>query len=392
MAGPTYPLFPIAAFIGSVLALLPLPWHFEALNSATCYYMIWASLACMNQFVNSVVWANNALNPAPVWCDISTRITIGASVAIPAASLCINRRLYLIAETQAISVTRSDKRRAMLIDTLICVLFPAICMGFAYIVQGHRYNIYEEIGCYPSVYNALPAYFLVNWWPIVLGLISAVYCILSLRHFTRRRAQFKQFLSSKHSSLTFGRYFRLMALATTELLFTIPVSSYAIYLNATAQPIEPWVSWSYVHYKFSRIEQIPSLIWRTNRQLAIALQLGQWLNPLCAIIFFAYFGLAEEARRHYKAAFWSFVKVVGFSSPVSRRGAQQLSSKQEPTIEPPLEELPRYAPTSCQNVCSKSAFVQLVESPGPHDADVKYLLPASGDSFTSITIPDSPCS
>lgn len=117
-----------------------------------------------------------------------------------------------------------------------------------------------------------------------------------------------------------------MALATTELLFTIPVSSYAVYLNATAQPIEPWVSWSYVHYKFSRIEQIPSLIWRTNRQLAIALQLGQWLNPLCAIIFFAYFGLAEEARRHYKAAFWSFVKVVGFSSPVSRRGAQQLRS------------------------------------------------------------------
>lgn len=126
MSDPTYPLFPIFAFLGFILALIPLPWHFEAWNSATCYYMIWASLACLNKFVNAVVWANNALDPAPVWCDIcqyqilsleicnayfgiiATRIIIGASVGIPAASLCINRRLYLIARLHAISVTRAE--------------------------------------------------------------------------------------------------------------------------------------------------------------------------------------------------------------------------------------------------------------------------------------------
>lgn len=48
--------------------------------------------------------------------------------------------------------------------------------SLAYVVQGHRFNIYEEIGCYPAIYNTLLAYFLVNWWPIVLGVISAVYC------------------------------------------------------------------------------------------------------------------------------------------------------------------------------------------------------------------------
>lgn len=66
----TYPLFPIAAALGAVLVLIPLPWHLEAWNSGTCYYMIWTALACLNQLVNSVVWANDAINRAPVWCDI----------------------------------------------------------------------------------------------------------------------------------------------------------------------------------------------------------------------------------------------------------------------------------------------------------------------------------
>lgn len=67
---PTYPLFPILAFLGFILVLIPLPWHLEAWNTGTCLYMIWAALACLNQAVNSVVWHGNALNVAPVWCDI----------------------------------------------------------------------------------------------------------------------------------------------------------------------------------------------------------------------------------------------------------------------------------------------------------------------------------
>ncbi|TFY56929.1 hypothetical protein EVJ58_g7331 [Rhodofomes roseus] len=322
---PTYPLYAIVTCISFVLALVPLAWHLEAWNSATCYYMLWASLACLNKFANSVIWSNNAINSAPAWCDISTRIIIGASVGIPAASFCINRRLYLIARMGAATVTRAEKRRAVLVDTLICVFLPILCMIFAFIVQGHRFNIYEEIGCYPSIYNAIAAYFLVNSWPVALGVGSAVYCILSLRAFAQRRAQFREFLSASNPSLTFGRYFRLMALATTELLFTIPVTSYAIYLNATTQPIEPWVSWSYVHYEFSRVQLVPSVIWRMDRQLVVALELGQWLNPLCALVFFAYFGLAEEARRHYKAAFWAVARRLGVQ-PRERSRKQPLGS------------------------------------------------------------------
>lgn len=124
---PSYPLFPIFAFLGFILAITPLSWHLQAWNSGTCIYMFWASFSCLVQFVNSVVWHGNTNNPAPIWCDIcsyrwlssrvisellishlATKFMIGAAVGIPAASLCINRRLFNIANMKTASVTRAE--------------------------------------------------------------------------------------------------------------------------------------------------------------------------------------------------------------------------------------------------------------------------------------------
>lgn len=45
-----------------------------------------------------------------------------------------------------------------------------------FVVQGHRYDIWEDIGCYPTTVNTPPAYPLSFVWPTVIGLVSAVYC------------------------------------------------------------------------------------------------------------------------------------------------------------------------------------------------------------------------
>jgi len=44
-----------------------------------------------------------------------------------------------------------------------------------YVVQGHRFDILEDIGCYPVVYNTLPAYFIYYMWPVLLGAVSFVF-------------------------------------------------------------------------------------------------------------------------------------------------------------------------------------------------------------------------
>ncbi|KAJ7622377.1 pheromone A receptor-domain-containing protein [Roridomyces roridus] len=323
MFDPLYPLFSTCSFLGFVLVLIPLPWHLQAWNSGTCFYIMWSALSCLNQFVNSVVWADDMINRAPVWCDISIRITLAASVGIPAASLCINRRLYQIASVKTVSVTVADKRRAVLIDTLICVVFPLVYIALQYIVQGHRFNIYEQIGCAPALYNSVPFYFITLMWPPLIGITSATYGILSLRAFTRRRAAFSQLLSA-HSSLTAGRYLRLMALAATDILLTTPLGIFAIVMDAVTTPILPWISFANTHLDYGRVEQIPAIFWRSSPLGTIPLEFTRWTAPATAFIFFAFFGFAIEARKNYalafgvvSSAFWRVLARLGVRRPSS---------------------------------------------------------------------------
>ncbi|RDB18294.1 Pheromone B alpha 3 receptor [Hypsizygus marmoreus] len=393
---PTYPLYPVFTFLGFLLVLIPLPWHLQSWNSGTCFYMMWASIACLNQFVNSVVWHGNALNTSPIWCEISIRIIMGASVGLPAASLCINRRLYSIASVRAVNVTRAEKSRAILIDSLICVLFPILYITWQYVIQGHRFNVLEDIGCYPALYNTLLAYFLSGMWPILIGLISMVYCILSLRCFVRQRIQFNQFLSA-NKSLTVSRYFRLMALSMTEIAFTTPLAIFAIVLNATASPVGPWRSWEDTHFRFSRVDQIPAVIWRSNHLVALELEFSRWVTPLCALIFFAFFGFADEAKKHYKLAFWAVVKPFGLRPPSEKQksGAAsigQYKPKSYPMVSTTTSSLPPYSPpssSSTQHFHDKKRPVSLVLSlpESVDDTYTQFSSPSrtSVDTFADIT-------
>ena len=109
-----------------------------------------------------------------------------------------------------------------------------------------------------------------------------------------------------------------MALAMTEILFTTPLAIFVIWLNVTATPVGPWRSLADTHFAFSRIEQIPSVIWRGNHVLVVAMELTRWVTPLCAFVFFAFFGFADEAKRHYRVAFWAIAKRVGFKPPTTQ--------------------------------------------------------------------------
>ncbi|KXN83184.1 Pheromone B alpha 3 receptor [Leucoagaricus sp. SymC.cos] len=180
MADPAYPVFPICAFLGFLFSLIPLPWHLRAWNSGTCFFMMWSSLACLNQLVNSITWHNNWANHAPIWCKFSIRIIMGCAVGLPAASLCINRRLYHIITAKTTAITKRDKRHALVIDTIICLLFPVVYISLQYVVQGRRFDIYEDIGCFPALYNTPLMYFISNIWPLIIGAVSAFYCDNSL--------------------------------------------------------------------------------------------------------------------------------------------------------------------------------------------------------------------
>ena len=124
----------------------------------------------------------------------ATRVQVALNVAIPACSLCINRRLYKIAIVKDVMVTRADRRRAVIQDLLIGVGIPILqiisrecallftvngCLqelNPEYIVSTNRYNIFEDFG--PAFSSAVSPLTLIlfNAWPVAIGIVSLFYC------------------------------------------------------------------------------------------------------------------------------------------------------------------------------------------------------------------------
>jgi pheromone a factor receptor len=300
----TYPnqIYSAFTFIGFLLCAIPLYWHLEAWNIGTSLYIAWAGLGCLNYFINSVIWNNSVQNFAPVWCDISTRFLVGLNVGIPAALLVINHRLFKIVSRTAALTTEAEKRRALFIDLAIGLGIPLVQMGLQLVVEGHRFDIFEEIGCIQSTYNVTLAFPLLHIWPVVISIITAIYGVLTIRLFWKSSQQLKE-ISGSNNDLNRSRYMRLIALTGTQLLFSLPLSLYYLYINAHVLPVAPWISWEDTHFNYSHVSQFPSVIWRADPVLLAAIEGTRWSVIPCAFLFFVFFGFAEQARKHYRLAY-----------------------------------------------------------------------------------------
>jgi len=244
------------------------------------------------------------IDKAPVYCDIATRIQLGLNVAISACSLCINRRLYKIATTKGV-ITDAEKRRGVIVDLLIGLGIPILQIIAAYMVSGHRYDLYEDFGPFPSIVNMPPSFFLVYAWPLVIGCVSFVYSTLTVYHFYKRGRHARQMIPG----VTHSRYFRLMAIASVDMFGSIPLATYVMVKNARLGVI-PWKSWADTHYNYSRVRQIPAFVWKNEPTLAQELGMFRWVLVACAFVFFAFFGFADEARRHYRLVYTSLVSHI----------------------------------------------------------------------------------
>lgn len=245
-------------------------------------------------------------------------------------------------------MTQADKRRNIITDLLIGMGIPVLSIALCkpsspaplphrlliaradWFYQGHRFDILEGVGCVEEYPNSFLAYLLFITWPIPIGLVSGTYCsaypvqsvlrihqanassVLTLRAFFRRRRDFSALIAS-NSNLTFNRYFRLMGLAAIEVLCTVPLATYNLVADAT-QPIYPYVGMADLHFGFSRVNQKSAVSWRADPAVVSAMDFKRWNVIACALVFFCFFGLAEEARKHYRLALSSVAKRVGITT------------------------------------------------------------------------------
>jgi pheromone a factor receptor len=182
-------------------------------------------------------------------------------------------------------------------------------------VQGHRYNIFEHIGCLGETYEAHVATVVFHLPPIFIGAVSAVYCsvsplfpsfspsllehklihppflVLSSKSFYCSRAQFKELLSA-NKNLNLNCYVSLMALASTDLLLTVPLATFVLDSNVAIISLSPWISSADTHSNFLRGVQVPGIYWRVDPYSPASVETLRWATVVCALLFFAYFGFA----------------------------------------------------------------------------------------------------
>jgi pheromone a factor receptor len=143
--------------------------------------------------------------------------------------------------------------------------------------------------------------------------------VLSIKSFYHRRAQFKELLAS-NNNLNLNRYVRLMCLASTDLLFTIPLAIWVLWVNVKVVGLSPWISWEDTHSNFSRVVQVPGIYWRSDPYTVASLETLRWATVACSFLFFGYFGFADEAMKNYRSAFYSVAKRVGYSTAATSSG------------------------------------------------------------------------
>jgi len=165
---------------------------------------------------------------------------------------------------------------------------------------------------------------LFSAWPVAIGTVSLFYCVTNIYIFYKRECQFRQLMSSI-PGLSHGRYIRLMVISATEILGTIPLATYYIVHNSRLG-VTPWRGWAHTHEDYSAVYQIPASIWKSNHDDVQSLEMFRWSLVLCAFLFFAFFGFANEARRNYRRLYTSIASRIGYSTSTLLRSSNATSS------------------------------------------------------------------
>ncbi|KAJ6498397.1 pheromone A receptor-domain-containing protein [Mycena vitilis] len=286
-----HPELAFGAFLASALVLVPLPWHWRSRNTTTFSMILWLFVSNLTYAINSIIWAGRTDNVVPVWCDIVTKIDIGATAALPACCLSLALQLWRVS-----SISHTSRKTILMVDLGLCWAFPVIVMALHYIVQGHRFDIIEDIGCRPTTYVSIPAILLLYGPIAIVVALTFIFSALALRAFYIRRRAFTAFLQDRNSPLTPRRYIRVMVI--TFILATWEATVIGIvYAITFSVPLRPYTSWADVHSGFSLVAQFPSVLMPPN--VLMWTYISWWTIPISGFSFFLSFSFGNDAAKEY---------------------------------------------------------------------------------------------
>jgi Pheromone A receptor len=134
-------------------------------------------------------------------------------------------------------------------------------------------------------------------------------------HIRTKRVEIKSILGSQVSTgdPSHSHYTRLFMLSGLDMLVTIPFNAWYF---ASWFPVVSWPGWNFVHRYRSQVVQITTAELKSTPKYFYQLEVIRWMNVAFGLVFFVFFGVSAEARKHYADA-WRYVLKTFFWQPGS---------------------------------------------------------------------------
>lgn len=377
------------SFLAFLLILVPLPSHIRSRNIPTLAIIFWIAFLNLAHFVNTILWRNTVVYKAYTWCDISTKLVVGSTVGVNIACLCIVRHLEGIASGRNGIATAKDRTNRKIFEFCMCVGVPVLTMILHYIVQGHRFDIYEDFGCAPNVFMSWQSLLLVQVPPLAITFVAAIYGCLSIYWFLQRRSSFNDILTASQSGVTSSRYFRLMALASVEAIWTTLVCVLVLVWNVTDFPLRDYTNWADVHYAFSRVGQFPTVLLPASFVTRTAFTM--WVSVGVSFTFFFFLGLGQEAVEEYKRVIDTVRTKVFRMKPRSQRIQGSTfggSSRSAPKLSANSYDLEAKWPNSSKGSVADNNYTKHINANGSRLSVPLSSFGAVSQSASQFTVSD----
>ncbi|CAG8500487.1 10171_t:CDS:2 [Dentiscutata heterogama] len=168
--------FTVVTFLAILLCIIPGIFHIQTRNWGAILMIFWVVTTNTILFINSILWATDLDDKAPIYCLISSPIYVGSNFGLLASISCMIHTLYTLIARPMI-ITENIKRRQAIIDFSLIILVPMILTGCFYLVQTNKYGIRPVLGCFsPAYVNGL--FFLIDGiWPVFISIVGCYYAV-----------------------------------------------------------------------------------------------------------------------------------------------------------------------------------------------------------------------
>ncbi|KZV66404.1 STE3-domain-containing protein [Peniophora sp. CONT] len=308
---PTYPLYPIASILAASMLLLVFSTNLirQSWNLGLAFLCFWLFLENLADGINAIIWADNADIKLYVYCDIVTHLQIITSVVKPMSTLIITRRLHLIIGQQSTEISeKTAQRRNAIIEWALGLVIPLIVGGPFF--QQLRFEVLEGSGCSNSQDGSILDILLIWSWTVIPPLASVtIYYPRVVWLFYRQSRYNNRFLHN--NSVSRANYFRIVALASIDILLTLPIGIASLVPVVTEGIslglLSFYPGWTYDHTAWEPESYSYGLLVASGASTRAEQYLSLWTSPILAFAIFGLFGVTSEAR----ASYWRATCVVG---------------------------------------------------------------------------------